>query len=146
MNVWYVDVESGKTTKVDSDRYDSPTLAMNPSWSPDSKWLAYAKQLTSHLRAMYVYSLEQAKSWQVTDGMSDAMYPVFDKDGKNLYFAASTDVGLTAGWLDMSSLDHPVTRAVYVAVLRKDDPSPLGSGERRGKGRGCGEGCGRKDA
>ena len=98
---------------------------MNPAWSPDSKWLAYAKQLTSHLRAVYVYSLDQAKSWQVTDGMSDAMYPVFDKDGKNLYFAASTDVGLTAGWLDMSSLDHPVTRAVYVAVLKKDDPSPL---------------------
>src|SRR6185369_1160179 len=125
MNVWYVDVDGGKLTKVDSDRYDSPARAMNPAWSPDSKWLAYAKQLTSHLRAVYVYSLEQAKSWQVTDGMSDAMYPVFDKDGKNLYFAASTDVGLTAGWLDMSSLDHPVTRAVYVAVLKKDDPSPL---------------------
>ena len=125
MNIWYVDVESTKLTKVDTDRYDTPFHALNPAWSPDSKWIAYAKQLPSHLRAVYVYSLDQIKAWQVTDGMSDAMYPVFDKDGKNLYFTASTDVGLSAGWLDMSSLDHPVTRAVYVAVLRKEDPSPL---------------------
>ena len=34
-------------------------------------------------------------------------------------------MGLTPGWLDMSSLNHPVTRSAYVAVLRKDLPSPL---------------------
>ena len=58
------------------------------------------------------------------------MYPVFDKDGKNLYFTASTDVGLSAGWLDMSSLDHPVTRAVYVAVLKKGRSVSAGARER----------------
>ena len=57
--------------------------------------------------------------------MSDAKYPVFDKSGKYLFFTASTDVGLTPGWLNMSSMDRPVTRSVYVAVLRKDLPSPL---------------------
>jgi len=124
-NLWYVDVESGKTTKVDTDRYDVPSWTMSYMWSPDNKWLAYAKQLPSHLRAIFVYSLDQGKAWQVTDGLSDAQFPVFDNDGKKLYFAASTDLGLTAGWLDMSSLDHPVTRSVYVAVLRKEDPSPL---------------------
>jgi hypothetical protein len=29
--------------------------------------------------------------------MSDALYPVFDKSGKHLYFTASTDLGLSAG-------------------------------------------------
>ena len=125
LNLWYVDVDSGKTTKVDSDRYDVPAWTMSYVWSPDSKWLAYAKQLPSHLRAIFVYSLDQAKAWQITDGLSDAQFPAFDTDGKKLYFTASTDLGLTAGWLDMSSLDHPVTRSVYVAVLRKDDTSPL---------------------
>jgi tricorn protease len=125
MNLWYVDVDSGKITKVDSDRYDVPAWTMSHSWSPDSKWLTYHKQLSSHLRAIFVYSLEQGKAWQVTDGLSDAQYPAFDADGKKLYFTASTDVGLTAGWLDMSSLEHPVTRSVYVAVLSKDEGSPL---------------------
>ena len=57
--------------------------------------------------------------------MSDALYPAFDANGKSLYFTASTDMGLTTGWLDMSSQAHPVTRSVYVAVLTKDAPSPL---------------------
>jgi len=125
LNLWYVDVDTGKPTKVDSDRYDVPQRALNPGWSPDSKWLTYTKQLPSHLRAVFVYSLAQARSSQITDGMSDSEFANFDKNGKYLYFTASTDIGLTASWLDMSSLDHPVSRSVYVAVLSKDDPSPL---------------------
>ena len=34
-------------------------------------------------------------------------------------------MGLSTGWLDMTSDAHPVTRSVYVVVLRKDLPSPL---------------------
>jgi tricorn protease len=125
LNMWYVEVATGKITKVDTDRYDTPDRGLNPSWSPDSKWLTYTKQLPNHLRAVYVYSLEQGKSSQISDGLSDAEYAVFDKNGKYLYFTASTDVGLSSSWLDMSSLEHPQSRSVYVAVLRKEDPSPL---------------------
>ena len=100
MNIWYVDVRERETNQSRYGSVDTPFHALNPAWSPDSKWIAYAKQLPSHLRAVYVYSLDQTKAWQVTDGMSDAMYPVFDKDGKNLYFTASTDVGLWPdGWI-----------------------------------------------
>jgi tricorn protease len=72
-----------------------------------------------------VYSLESGKESQITDGISDARYPVFDKAGKSLFFAVSTDVGLSAGWLDLSSYQHPVLRSVYAAVLKKGDPSPV---------------------
>src|SRR5205085_5466541 len=93
--------------------------------SPDSRWIAYSRELKNHLCAIFAYSLEAAKSTQVTDGMSDARYPDFDKGGKYLYFTASTNAGLTPGWLNMAGMEHPVTRSVYVAVLRKDLPSPL---------------------
>src|SRR3989454_1148173 len=98
----------------------------DPAWSPDGKWIAYAKQLPSHLHTIFVYSLEKGKSFQVTDGMSDALYPVFDKNGKYLYFAASTDLGLavSGGW-DMSSDNRLITRSAYIVVLAKDLPSPL---------------------
>jgi tricorn protease len=125
LNLWYVDVATGKSTRIDSDTYDSPTRSLDPSWSPDSRWLTYTKQLRNHLRAVFVYSLETGKTRRLTDGMSDARFAVFDRDGKYLYFTASTDIGPTTGWLDMSSFDHPVTRSVYVAVLRKDLPSPI---------------------
>jgi tricorn protease len=124
LNVWYVDLEKKTPVRVDTDTYAGPSQ-LNPVWSPDSRWLAYTKQLRNHLRAVFIYSLEQNKSYQATDGMSDALFADFDKEGKYLYFTASTDTALNTGWLDMSSLSRPVTRSVYLMVLKKDLPSPL---------------------
>jgi tricorn protease len=125
LNLWYLDVEKGTPVKVTTDRYDDPTSGFSETWSPDSKWLTYAKLLENHLRAVFVYSVETGKESQITDGISDARYPVFDKGGKSLFFAVSTDVGLSAGWLDLSSFQHPVLRNVYAVVLKKGDPSPV---------------------
>src|SRR5262249_9023957 len=49
----------------------------------------------------------------------------FDKNGKYLYFTASTNAGPQTAWLDMSSFPHRLTRSVYVVVLKKGEPSPL---------------------
>jgi tricorn protease len=125
LNLWYVDVEKGTPVKVATDRYEDPSSTMTESWSPDSKWLTYSKLLENHLRAIFVYSLETGKESRITDSIGDARYPVFDKGGKSLIFAVSTDMGLSAGWLDLSSFQHPVLRSVYAAVLKKGDPSPV---------------------
>ena len=125
LNVRYLDLETGKTVTVDRDRFDGPRRVDHVAWSPDSKWLTYTTQLENTLRAVFVYSLQSGTSHQITDGMSDAYLPVFDRDGKHLYFLASTNTGLTLGWRDMSSFMRPVTSNVYVVVLRKDLPSPL---------------------
>ena len=125
LNIWTLDLEKKTPVRVDTDTYTDPAQGLTLSWSPDSRWIAYTKQLVSHLHALFIYSLDQGKSFQVTDGMSDVLYPQFDKEGKSLYFTASTDVALSQGWLDMSSLNRPATRSVYVVVLKKDLPSPL---------------------
>ncbi|MBZ5551924.1 MAG: PDZ domain-containing protein [Acidobacteriia bacterium] len=123
LNLWYVEVEKGTPVKVDTDLYEGAQF--NQSWSPDSNWIAYTNQLPSHYHAVSVYSLEQRKAYPITDGMSDALFPCFDVNGKYLYFAASTDLGLSTVGFDMSSNDHPITRSAYVVVLRKDLVSPL---------------------
>jgi tricorn protease len=125
LNLWYLEVDKGVPVKVDTTTYFNPEVPFEFEWSPDSRWLTYSKQLPSHIFAVFVYSLEGKKAYQVTDGMSDARFPAFDRSGKYLVFAASTDVGLTPGWLNMASMERPVTRSVYLAVLRKDLPSPL---------------------
>jgi tricorn protease len=125
MNLWYVDIDHPAPVKVDTDLFDTPLHEFDETWSPDSQWLTYTKVLTNQLRAVFVYSLENHKVTQITDGMSDCLYPNFDRNGKYLYFTASTDMGLTAGWLDMSSEAHPVTRSAYIVVLGKTTPSPL---------------------
>ncbi len=125
LNLWYVDLDKKTPVKVDTDRYDSPAYSFSPCWSPDSRWLSYSKQIENHQHAIFVYSVANGKATQITDGLSDSTSPVFDKSGKYLYFIASTNVALSGGWIDMSSIEHPVTSAVYVMVLRKDLPSPL---------------------
>jgi tricorn protease len=125
LKAWYFDLAAKKAVEVDTDTYDHPQRDLSPAWSPDSKWIAYAKLEKNHLRAVYVYSLETSKSTRITDGMSDARYVTWDKNGKHLYFAASNNAGLSTAWLDMSSLVPNPTRSLYVVVLTKADASPL---------------------
>lgn len=124
-NLWSVDVLSGVSKKVDTERYAHPNRSLNPVWSPDSKWIAYARLEDNHYKTIKVYNVETGQSLQLTDDMADAISPVWDANGKYLYFLASTNFGLNTGWLDMSSFDRPITRALYVIVLNKDDASPL---------------------
>jgi tricorn protease len=123
--VLILDLESGELTHVDTDRFAHPERSMNPVWSPDSRWIAYARRLDNQLRAIFVHDTRSGETRQLTDGMADAITPVWDTSGKYLYFLASTDYGLNTGWLDMTSYDRPVTRALYVALLREGEASPF---------------------
>ena len=122
-NLWFIDIGDKKAVKVDQDPYWAVAF-IAPSWSPDSKWIAYPRRLRNFLSAVFVYSIADGKSTQITDGMSDARNPVFDKEGKYLYFTASTDVG-AALQPDIHAFSHPSSRSIYLAVLDKTLPSPL---------------------
>ncbi|MGK7311028.1 MAG: S41 family peptidase [Candidatus Longimicrobiales bacterium M2_2A_002] len=123
--VLILELESGDLTHVDTDRYAHPERSTNPVWSPDSRWIAYARRLDTQFRAVFVHDTRTGETHQLTDGMADAIDPVWDASGDYLWFLASTDFGLNTGWLDMTSYDRPVTRALYLAVLDADDPSPF---------------------
>jgi tricorn protease len=125
LNLWYVDVATGSRVKVDTNPVGFTDAVLVPKWSPDSRWIAYARHLPNLVRAIFVHSVESRKSSQITDGLSDVVHPVFDRSGKYLYFAASTDVGRSLSWADLSGIDAVATRHVYAAVLRNDLPSPL---------------------
>ncbi len=124
-NLLIVNVETGTVRRADTDAMAHPERSLIPVWAPDSRWVAYAKQLPNKYRAIMIYSLEEGKSYQITDGMSDAVSPVWDLGKKYLYFLASTDAALNTGWLDLSSLERPRREGVYFAVLSKEVPSPL---------------------
>jgi tricorn protease len=119
-----MDVDKGTLAKVDTGLFDDPLADMDPSFSFDSKWLAYTKELSNHFRAAFVYSMDDKKTHQLTDGRSDAVSPRFDRSGKYLWFLASTNAGLSQGWLDMSSMGRPESSSVYAVVLRKGVKSP----------------------
>ena len=125
LRVWVLDVASGQAKVVGNDEYMIPERSLNPVWSPDGQWLAYAKRLPSMYRAIFTYNVNTGETKQVTDGLADANWAAWDASGKYLWFLASTNFALNSAWLDMSSYDRPQTRALYLAVLRKGDPSPV---------------------
>ena len=99
--------------------------ATGGTFSADSKWIAYTINTRPLVMTVSAYSIDQAKSFPITDGLSAATEPVFDASGKNLYLLGSTDAGPALDWFSMSNADMRVTRNVYLVVLRKDLPSPL---------------------
>ncbi len=125
LTVYWVDVKTGVSKKVAAQPIYSPVIIISYAWSPDSKWLAYAMDNEANITTVYAYSTEQAKTFQVSDGLSDVTDPVFDKSGKYLFFFGSTDAGPVKDWFAQSNADMRATSGIYVAVLRNDLPSPL---------------------
>src|SRR6059036_2604501 len=75
--------------------------------------------------AVFVSNVDTGETKQVTDGLADAVWPAWDASGKYLWFFASTDFGLKSQWLDMTSYDHNENFGLYMAILKKSEPSPL---------------------
>ncbi len=87
LRLWYVDVETKQPVLVDTSEY---TTQLAASWSPDSLWLAYTKPLNgSGKDVINLYSLEKKKVFQVSEGFYNDSNPVFDPEGKYLYFLSS---------------------------------------------------------
>ncbi len=135
-NLYLFETETGKCRKVDADEIytPGPFREINGSWSSDSRWLAYTKVTETQFRRIYVYSVEESKSYPVTDGLSDAVDPVFDREGKYLYFLASTDAGPVINWFDQSNSDKRMTSSIYLVTLRKDIPHPFAKQNDEEKG------------
>lgn len=133
--VW-MDVNSGACKQVASEYQYGPqrSKAVHHAWSPDSKWLTYTLETKAYIQAVYVYSIDQSRSYQITDGLSEVSEPVFDASGKYLYFFGSTDAGPVKDWFAMSNADMRATRSLYLAVLGKDLPNPLAKESDEEKG------------
>ena len=125
LSVYWLDVKSGVSKKIASQPIYGPIVIISYAWSPDSKWLAYAMDNQANITTVYVHSTEQDKSFQVSDGLSDVSDPAFDRNGKYLYFFASTDAGPVKDWFAQSNADMRATSGIYVAVLPNNIPSPL---------------------
>ena len=84
LRLWVVDVPSAALPRRPSrcssihGIYGSFGANFGQVWSPDSKWIAYHRDLDNQLHAIFLYSMDTHKSTQVTDGMSDATSPAFD--------------------------------------------------------------------
>lgn len=127
LNLYYVDIDSKNVILVDTDNLASITGRTSnhfqPSWSPDSEWIAYIKSLNNGVRTLFMYNLTTGEKQQITDGMSQVSQPSFSRDGKYLFFSASTNIGLTNSGLHMSAYEKTTNYSVYAFILSQDTPS-----------------------
>jgi tricorn protease len=124
-SLYWLDVESGQSHKIDQDVLYGPLPPPDHAWSPDSRWIAYTRNSSTNIHSVRVYSLEDERSYPITDGMSEVFEPAFDAGGKYLYLVASTDAGPVMQWFAQSSADMEMTGTIYLVVLEKGTPSPL---------------------
>lgn len=127
LNLWLTDSESGMTVKVDSSSYSAQDNWL-ANFSPDSHFLTYAKRLKNRAGTVFIYDLSNKKSFQITDGITHTESPVFDVNGKYLYFLSSRNA-LTSeyNWGVLNGVfSRPlVTRNVQAFILAKDSLSPI---------------------
>ncbi|HEU4795230.1 MAG TPA: hypothetical protein VFT02_06335, partial [Pyrinomonadaceae bacterium] len=127
LGLWLVDVNAETAVRVDSSTY-SAQESWTPNFAPDSRFLTYAKRMKNRAAAVFIYDIAQKKAVQVTDGVTHAEMPVFDRNGKYLYFASSLNAGTSEfswGVLNGVFANPLVVRRVHALVLAKDQPSPL---------------------
>ena len=120
-----VELATGKVNTVDVGGTNVDRGRMGLVWSPDSRWLAYSKSASNNFRRIMIWSVSTNKVQAFSDALADATAPAWDRDGRHLYFLASTNVALASGWANTSTILAAPSFAAYVTVLRKDDPSPF---------------------
>jgi tricorn protease len=126
-NLYVIDVAAASSKKIASDELYAPGAFRNMmgNWSADSKWLCYTLALSTQFKKVLIYSVEQDKSFDVSDGLSNTSNPAFDPGGKYLYFLASTDSGPVVNWFDQSNNDMRSTQSIYLVTLQKETLSPF---------------------
>jgi tricorn protease len=93
-------------------------------WSPDSRWLTYARPTSPANSAIFLYDTKIAKLAQATTGYLTDAQPTFDPEGKYLFYASDREFEPVYGSFD-NSWTYPNPTKIVAVPLRKDVKSPL---------------------
>ncbi len=119
--LYYVDIDAKNPVLID---HADNGLDGEPSWAPDSRWLAYAKNEDNQATAIYLYSLDKSQSTRVTQDFYNNVNPAFDQNGKYLYFLSDRFFYPSSGQFDRR-FNYYDTRGIFALVLKSDEASPF---------------------
>ncbi len=126
MKLWVYDFETKTNRVVDHQlwMYHGELSRFTVSWSADSRWIAYAGDKENRNSAIVLYDCKEAQRHEVTAGFYNDELPVFDPDGKYLFFRTGRTFGPTYGELDNTWI-YANSANLAAVPLRKDVVSPL---------------------
>ena len=126
MQIKIYDLTTNKTTDVDKAlRWTHGALAnFTCNWSPDSRWLAYHRDMENYHNAIFVFDYTEKKVHPITSGYYEVSDPVFDPEGKYLYVFTSQNFQPLYSDLD-NTFVYPNTTQIAAIALKKTTPSLL---------------------
>lgn len=126
LDIQILEVESKELKVIDRARWltHGGLGSFAVSWSPDSRWLAYSKALENQNSALFVFDAQDGRTHQLTSGYYSDQEPVFDPEGKYLYFLTGRSMTPIYGDLEDSWIYANTTQLAAVP-LRADVPYPL---------------------
>ncbi len=126
MRIWLTEVETKQTTAIDKEMwlYHGELENFSFSWSPDSRWLAYAGDTENRQQGIVIYDTKDRKRHAVTSAFYDDDLPVFDPNGSYLYYRSKRNFTQHRSDFDNTWV-YLNSHALMCVPLRKDMPSPL---------------------
>ena len=121
LRLQFVDLETKKVTLVNQAK---AWEIREYVWSPDSKFVAFGRQEVDAMPKVHLYSLEAAKSTEVTDGWYSSGSPAFSSDGKYLFFVSARDFNPTYSQTEWNHSYCDMSR-IYFVTLAKATLNPL---------------------
>ncbi|MBI5662979.1 MAG: PD40 domain-containing protein [Ignavibacterium album] len=126
MRINLYDISSDKLTEVDNQLwyYEGNLRNFNVSWSADSRYFTYGKDQMNRVSAIAVYDTKEGKLHQVTSGFYNDSNPVFDPEGKYLYFLTNRNFNPVYSDFDNTWIYINSTQIAAV-TLSKETLSPV---------------------
>jgi tricorn protease len=121
------DLDRGRATEIDqSDVWmgHGQLQGIRFAWSSDSRWVTYSRPVETGNQAVFVYDTRESRSSRATSGYFNDLQPVFDPEGKYLYFLSNRNFEPVYSDFD-NSWTYPNATHVVAVPLRADVPSPL---------------------
>jgi len=119
--LWIVAVSGGEPVQV---AHDLRNEIHDYSWSPDGKWLCYSLTAANQLPGIWLYEVSTGKATLVSDALANDFSPVFDPNGKYLYFLSNRNENPTFSQSEFNIATLKMT-GIYVATLARGAASPF---------------------
>lgn len=124
INVYNMATNTHRQIDQDLSLFEGGLRNWRPSWSVDSKWLAYSKTQDNNNGAVMIYNAENEELKQATSGFYSDINPTFDREGDYLFLVTNRSFNPVYSDFD-NSWTYPNATQLAAISLRDDVPSPL---------------------
>lgn len=120
-DILFVDLKKWTVTKIDHSNFTRPT---GGDWSPDGKWFTYAVSTDRPKMALKLFKAQTKKVTQISTPVLIDESPVFDPEGKFIYFLSHRHFDPVHDALHFE-LSFLYATKLYAIPLSKDTTSPF---------------------